>query len=86
MGYVISILVRLIWSLSIGLVFFVLGTLLFLILDIFFPASDASYKWLTGFYKWGSCHWFKGIRFGVETDDYDVKVAKVRKPGAQQQP
>lgn len=80
MGYVIAVVVRLIWSLSVGLLLFALGTVLFVLLDIFRPQSDSGYKCLNALYKWGSCHWFKGIRFGLETDDFDVVVEKRRRP------
>jgi|WetSurSiteA1Bulk_404760.scaffolds.fasta_scaffold133527_1 hypothetical protein len=82
MDYIIAAVVRLVWSLTIGLVFFALGTVLFVLLDIFMPQSDRSYKCLNLLYKWGSCHWFNRIRFGLETDDFDVVVEKRRPGGA----
>ena len=63
MEYAISIIVRLLWSLTIGLPFFLIGFLLFLILDIFFPKEDWGFNVLTRLFQWGSCDWFKGIRF-----------------------
>jgi hypothetical protein len=62
MQYVVVVLVRLAWSLTIGLAFFVVGLLLYLVLDIFVPKSDLGVKVLTKLYEWGSCYWFKGIK------------------------
>lgn len=71
-----AIIVRLAWSLTIGLVLFSIGTVLFLFFDILFPESSFSYKILTNTYKWGSCHWFKRLK--LETDEYSVEVEKRR--------
>ena len=76
MGYAIAVLVRLLWSLTIGLLFFLIGLVLFLILDIFLPSKDTGYRVLTKLFQWGSCYWFKGIK--VQTDDYDIEVGKRR--------
>jgi len=73
----IAILVRTIWSLTIGLPFFIIGLILFLIIDISAPRSDISYRVLTNMYKWGSCHWFKRLK--LETEHFDVDVKKKRK-------
>lgn len=73
----VSIIVRSAWSFTVGIPFFVVGLLLFVITEIILPESDISYKILTNMYKWGSCHWFKQVR--LETDDYDVDVKKHRK-------
>lgn len=69
-------IVRLAWSMTIGLVLFSIGTVLFVIFDILFPESALSYKVLTNTYKWGSCHWFKRLK--LETDEYSVEVEKRR--------
>ena len=74
--FLFSIIFRLAWSLTIGLPFFVIGTVLFLILDILVPKSDKGYRVLNTMYKWGSCYWFKGLR--METDDYEISVSKKR--------
>ena len=76
MMYVISVVIRLALSLTIGLPFFVIGSVLFLLLDILFPSSDKVYKALNLFFKWGSFYWFKGLR--METDSYDISVSKRR--------
>jgi len=79
LGYFISIVVRLVWSLTLGVfIFFPIGLILFLLLDIFMPEKDIGYRTLVNTYKWGSCHWFKGVRFQMETDDYNVRVEKER--------
>ena len=79
MGYIISIIARLIWSLTLGLfLFFPLGICLFVIEDIFWPESDLGYRTLVNMCKWGSCHWFKGMKFHMETDDYEIRVQKDR--------
>lgn len=78
MMYVVSVLVRLIWSLTVGLIFFFAGWLLFLFFEIFDPKSDTGYKWLVKLFKWGTLHWFKGveIRLVADIDDYEVDVKK----------
>jgi hypothetical protein len=75
--YLFSVVFRLLWSLTIGLVFFLVGLILFLILDILMPNSDRGYRVLNNTYKWGSCYWFKGLK--MVTDDFDVDVSKKRK-------
>jgi len=78
-GYFISIVVRLVWSLTLGVfLFFPLALLLFIILDIFMPNSNSGYRTLVNICKWGSCHWFKGVNFQMETDDFEVRVEKER--------
>lgn len=72
----IAIIIRLIWSLTIGFVFFFIGTIIFIILDVLFPKYSVSYKVLTNMYKWGSCHWFKRLR--LEVDEYKLEVEKRR--------
>ena len=72
----IAIIVRLVWSLTIGFIFFLIGTIAFIVLDILFPKYSVSYKVLTTMYKWGSCHWFKRLR--LEVDEYSVQVEKKR--------
>lgn len=71
-----AISIRLAWSLTIGLLFFSIGTVLFILFDVLFPESAISYKVLTNTYKWGSCHWFKRLK--LETDEYSVEVEKKR--------
>ena len=79
LGYFISIVVRLVWSLTLGaFLLFPLGLILFLILDIFMPNSNSGYRTLVNMCKWGSCHWFKGVNFQMETDDFNVRVEKER--------
>lgn len=75
--YLFAIFFRLFWSLTIGLVFFAAGLVLFLFLDILVPNSSRGYVVLNNMYKWGSCYWFKGLR--MERDDFDVDVKKKRK-------
>lgn len=77
MMYLFAVVFRLIWSLTIGLVFFLVGLVLFILLDILMPNSNKGYIVLNNMYKWGSCYWFKGLR--METDDFDVDVSKKRK-------
>ncbi len=74
--YLVSVVVRLIWSLTIGLPFFIVGLILFLILDIFSPQSEAGHTALANMYSWGSCYWFKGLR--METENYTLQVKKKR--------
>ncbi len=79
------IIVRIIWSLSIGLIFFILGLIGFLVLDIFSPKTSTGYKFLNQMYKWGSLGGLKGFRFrvdvdmGLEPDDFVIDVEKKRK-------
>ena len=73
---IFSIIFRMLWSLSIGLPFFALGLILFLLFDIFSPKSDSGYRILNAMYKWGSCYWFKGVR--METDDFEIDIKKRR--------
>jgi len=79
------VIVRLIWSLSIGLIFFILGLICFLLLDIFSPQTSTGYKVLNQMYKWGSLGGLKGFRFrvnvdmGLEPDDFVIDVEKKRK-------
>ena len=75
--YLIAIPFRLVWTFTIGLPFFLLGTILFILLDIFSPKSDVSYKTLSSIYKFATLGLFKGLR--LEKDEYDVSVSKVRK-------
>jgi hypothetical protein len=75
--YVFAVVFRLVWSLTIGIPIFLLGWVLFLILDIFAPRSDIGYRTLTSTFKFASCGWFKGVR--VENDEYDVEVRKQRR-------
>jgi len=70
----VAIVVRSLWSLTIGIPFFIVGLLGFLALDIAKPNSDKGYMLLTNMYKWGSCHWFKQVK--LETQDYEVDVRK----------
>lgn len=74
--FLLSIVIRLVFSLTIGLPFFFLGWALFLISDILFPKSDRGYRILNTFFKWGSLYWFKGLK--METDSYDIAVSKRR--------
>lgn len=74
--YLLSIIFRAAWSVTIGLPFFVLGLVIFLLLDILFPTSDKGYKVLNAMYKLGSLGAFKGVR--LEKDDYVVVVEKKR--------
>lgn len=79
LGYFISIIVRLVWSLTLGaFIFFPIGLTLFIFLDIFKPESNIGYRTLVYMCKWGSCHWFKGVKLQMETDDFDVRVQKER--------
>lgn len=74
--FLFSIIIRLAYSLTIGLPFFLIGWVLFLLADILFPKSDLGYRILNACFKWGSCYWFKGLR--METDNYDISVSKKR--------
>jgi hypothetical protein len=74
--FIFSIIFRLLWSVTIGLPFFVVGLILFLLFDIFSPKSDRGYKILNTMYKWGSCYWFKGLR--MEKDEFEIDVTKRR--------
>lgn len=77
--FVFSVIFRLLWSLTIGLPFFILGLILFLLLDILSPKSDRGYRILNSMYKWGSCYWFKGLK--MEKDEFEINVSKSRKVG-----
>lgn len=74
--FIFSVIFRLLWSLTIGLPFFAVGLILFLLLDILSPKSDRGYKTLNNMYKWGSCYWFKGLR--MEKDGFEIDVSKRR--------
>lgn len=74
--FIFSVVFRLLWSVTIGVPFFVLGLILFLFFDILFPTSDRGYKILNILYKWGSCYWFKGLR--MEKDEFEIDVIKRR--------
>jgi len=77
--FIFSVFFRLLWSITIGIPFFIFGLILFLIFDILSPRSDRSYRVLTAMYKWGSCYWFKGLK--MEKDAFDINVSKSRKTG-----
>ena len=74
--YLISVIIRLAWSLTIGLFFFGIGLALFLLFDILSPNSDKGYKVLNSMYKIGSLGAFKGLR--MEKDDFNISVQKTR--------
>lgn len=74
--FVFSVIFRLLWSITIGLLFFILGLIFFLLLDILSPRSDRGYRILNTMYKWGSCYWFKGLR--MEKDEFEINVSKSR--------
>jgi len=76
--YAITIVIRLIWSVTIGLIFFAIGLVLFLLYDILLPSSDRGYKILNFMYKIGSLGSFKGLR--MEKDQFDINVEKKRQP------
>jgi len=77
--YVISVIVRTLWSLSIGMVFFLIGIILFLMLEILFPETNKGIVILNKMFLWGSLYWFRGIKFQLEQDDYDMVVEKRKK-------
>lgn len=74
--FIVTSIIRLIWSLTIGLIFFVLGLILFLLFDIFKPSSDLGYRILNSMYKFGSLGVFKGLR--MVHDQFDIRVEKRR--------
>jgi hypothetical protein len=74
--FILSVFFRLLWSVTIGLPFFIVGLILFLLFDILYPKSDRGYKILNAVYKWGSCYWFKGLR--MEKDEFEIDVSKRR--------
>lgn len=74
--YLFTVIIRLLWSLSIGLAFFAIGLVFFLLFDILAPKSTRGYKILNYMYKHGSLGSFKGLR--VEQDEYDIDVEKRR--------
>lgn len=76
--YALTIAIRLAWSLSIGIVFFVVGLIFFLIFDILMPNSDKGYKFLNYMYKIGSLGSFKGLKMHLEQDNFAVSVEKKR--------
>jgi hypothetical protein len=80
--FMVTALIRLIWSLTIGLVFFILGLVLFLLFDIFKPSSDVGYRILNSMYKFGSLGVFKGLR--MVQDQFDIRVEKRRGPAVEQ--
>lgn len=75
--YLVALLVRTAWSLTLGIPFFLVGLVLFLVLDILLPSSDRGYRTLNLLYKIGSLGYFKGLR--MEQDDFDVVVEKRRR-------
>lgn len=75
--YVLTIIIRLAWSISIGMIFFAIGLILFVLLDVLMPSSDKGYKALNYMYKYGSLGVFKGLR--LEQDNFAVNVEKKRK-------
>lgn len=79
-AYTVSVIVRLVWSLTLGLfLFFPLGIIFFVIIDVFFPESDKGYNMLTKMFQWGSCYWFRGIEFKLKQEEYELDVKKVKK-------
>jgi hypothetical protein len=75
--YIVSVIVRLAWSLTVGLfAFFPIGLVLFLLLDIFVPTSNLGYRVLNTMYKIGSLGTFKGLR--MEQDEFEINVEKRR--------
>jgi hypothetical protein len=74
--FMFSVIFRLVWSFTIGLPFFSVGLMLFLVFDILSPESDRGYRILNIMYKWGSCYWFKGLR--MEKDEFEINVTKSR--------
>jgi len=77
--FVFSVIFRLLWSITIGLPFFIIGLIFFLLFDILSPKSDRGYRILNLMYKWGSCYWFKGLK--MEKDEFEINVSKNRKVG-----
>jgi hypothetical protein len=77
--YLFQVVLRLAWSFTIGIPFFVLGILAFIVLDILFPEGSYGYVVLNKMAKWGSCYWFRGIKLDFQTDDFEVAVEKQRK-------
>ncbi|GLO46536.1 hypothetical protein PPUN109347_30990 [Pseudomonas putida] len=80
--FIITALIRLIWSLTVGMFFFALGLILFLIFDIFKPSSDLGYRILNSMYKFGSLGVFKGLR--MVQDQFDIRVEKRRSKAVEQ--
>lgn len=76
--YLLTVIIRVAWSLTIGLGFFAIGLLLFLLFDILMPHSDRGYRILNFMYKIGSLGSFKGIR--MEQDNFNITVEKRRQP------
>lgn len=74
--FIITAVIRLMWSLTVGLFFFALGLILFLLFDIFKPSSDLGYRILNSMYKFGSLGVFKGLR--MVQDQFDIRVEKRR--------
>ncbi|GLO09849.1 hypothetical protein PPUJ20005_38180 [Pseudomonas putida] len=74
--FIITAIIRLIWSLTVGLIFFALGLILFLLFDIFKPSSDLGYRILNSMCKIGSLGVFKGLR--MVQDEFDIRVEKRR--------
>ncbi|AYG44035.1 hypothetical protein DV532_06835 [Pseudomonas sp. Leaf58] len=80
--FIITAIIRLIWSLTVGLFFFALGLILFLLFDIFKPSSDVGYRILNSMYKFGSLGVFKGLR--MVQDQFDIRVEKRRSQAVEQ--
>lgn len=74
--FIITAVIRFAWSLTVGLLFFVVGLVLFLIFDILKPSSDLGYRILNAMFKFGSLGVFKGLR--MEQDQFDIRVEKRR--------
>ncbi|MNJ44704.1 hypothetical protein D3C77_397680 [compost metagenome] len=80
--FFITAIIRLMWSLTVGLFFFALGLILFLLFDIFKPSSDLGYRVLNSLYKFGSLGAFKGLR--MVQDQFDIRVEKRRGQAVEQ--
>ncbi|NLN93481.1 MAG: hypothetical protein GX130_09280 [Candidatus Hydrogenedens sp.] len=84
-GHIVVVLIRTVWSLSIGLVFFVIGTVLYVMLDILYPKKDYGAKMLTKLYEIGSLAWLARINFGIKVSfgvggsDLETVVTKRKK-------
>jgi hypothetical protein len=74
--FIMTAIIRLIWSLTVGLCFFAIGLILFVLFDIFKPSSDVGYRILNAMYKFGSLGVFKGLR--MVHDEFDIRVEKRR--------
>ncbi len=85
LGRIAVIIIRIAWSISIGLIFFFLGTILYIIFDISYPQKEYGAKILTRFYEVGSLARLSRLKLDiklsldVEGSDLETVVTKQKR-------